>query len=364
MRKSRVSTTEGLLARVREATRLLRSSGPAAATKAIQRALNDAGDPSPGKGPAITSRPHEVIDLEPAAFRRTDVGEGRTVSGSVTNAAGTRAYRLYIPGGYTGQKLPLVVMLHGCGQTPDDFAAGTTMDAVAEENDCFVAYPAQAQSANASTCWNWFRGKDQQRDTGEPSIIADAVKQIASEFSIDADRTYVAGLSAGGAMAAIMAMAYPDVFAAAGIHSGLAHGAAHDLPSALQAMQGGKVQAARSDPPASPNAARGGVPLIVFHGDSDRTVHPSNGEDAVEQLIASNTDAHDIQVEKGTVPNGRGYTRSLYGRADGTIAAELWIVHGAGHAWSGGSSRGSYTDPTGPSASREMLRFFLQQRRR
>jgi poly(hydroxyalkanoate) depolymerase family esterase len=215
---------DSFLAQMREATQILRNSGPAAATKAIQRALKGLGRQPEGEVRAGTpQRSPDVIDLDPAAYHRTDIGEGRTVSGSVTNAAGTRAYRLYVPSGYRGQPLPLVVMLHGCSQTPDDFATGTTMNAVAEENDCLVAYPGQTQSANGSNCWNWFLDTDQRRDRGEPSIIADITKEIARGYSIDVARTYVAGLSAGGAMAAIMATTYPDVFAAAGIHSGLAY---------------------------------------------------------------------------------------------------------------------------------------------
>jgi poly(hydroxyalkanoate) depolymerase family esterase len=363
-------TNDSFLEQMREATQILRNSGPAAATKAIQRALKGLGRQPEGEVRAGTpQRSPDVIDLDPAAYHRTDIGEGRTVSGSVTNAAGTRAYRLYVPSGYRGQPLPLVVMLHGCSQTPDDFATGTTMNAVAEENDCLVAYPGQTQSANGSNCWNWFLDTDQRRDRGEPSIIADITKEIARGYSIDVARTYVAGLSAGGAMAAIMATTYPDVFAAAGIHSGLAYGAAHDLPSALQAMKGSNPKA--RVPGASRhahNGAEGSVPFIVFHGDRDSTVHPSNGEQAVAQAIARGAaplrGSDHVQIEKGKVPKGHAFTRTIHRRADGTIAAEHWLVHGAGHAWSGGSPQGSYTDPRGPSAAREMLRFFLGQVRR
>ena len=163
---------------------------------------------------------------------------GEWIAGLYANSAGERAYKLYVPSSYTGQPLPLIVMLHGCNQTPDDFAAGTRMNALAEDQSCFVLYPAQSNTANHSRCWNWFRREDQVRDRGEPSIIAGMTRQILNRYGIDSHKVYVAGLSAGGAMAAVMGVTYPDLYAAVGIHSGLACGSAHDLPSALAAMKG------------------------------------------------------------------------------------------------------------------------------
>jgi poly(hydroxyalkanoate) depolymerase family esterase len=309
----------------------------------------------------------------PASGRARDVVPGgQFLKGSYTNQAGTRSYKLYIPSGYHGQTLPLVVMLHGCTQTPDDFAAGTRMNVLAEEHQCFVVYPAQSSTANGSKCWNWFNARDQQRDQGEPSIIAGITREIISTYSVDARRVYVAGLSAGGAMAAVMGMAYPDLYAAIGIHSGLPYAAAHDLPSAFAAMK--QARAPLDHPRDSATlAAKQVVPTIVFHGDRDATVHPGNGDRVIAQWttihardVARNeagSDPH-VTVQRGQVPDGHPYTREIYHDDSGQSILEQWQVHGAGHAWSGGSSSGSYTDPKGPDAAKEMIRFFYEHRRR
>jgi poly(hydroxyalkanoate) depolymerase family esterase len=286
-----------------------------------------------------SSRGVSVVVPEGARF------EERTFS----NAAGSRAYKVYVPSGYTGKALPVVVMLHGCTQNPDDFAAGTRMNALAEEQTFLVAYPSQPQSANMQKCWNWFNAGDQQRDRGEPSIIAGIAMAVVKEFSADRSRIYAAGLSAGGAAAAIMADTYPDVFAAVGVHSGLACGAARDMPSAFAAMNGGGSPKART--------VGAGVPTIVFHGDADRTVSLSNGDQVIAQ--AAPKEMLTRAVTQGKSDHGMSFTRTVQTNASGRAILEQWTLHGAGHAWSGGSTDGSYTDPKGPDASREMMRFFM-----
>jgi poly(hydroxyalkanoate) depolymerase family esterase len=275
---------------------------------------------------------------------------------SFSNEAGSRGYKLYIPSTYHGEPMPLVVMLHGCTQSPDDFAAGTRMNALAEERGCLVAYPGQTQAANAQKCWNWFSPGDQERDQGEPALIAGITRQVMRDHAVDARRVYVAGLSAGGAAAAIMAQAYPDLYAAAGVHSGLACGAARDMPSAFAAMrQGAPPQPGRG--PARENG-RAVVPTIVFHADKDSTVHPRNGDQVIAQSAAAS--GLRTEVQRGQVPGGHTYSRTVHVDAAGKPVLEQWLVHGGGHAWSGGSTAGTYTDPRGPDASREMLRFFLE----
>jgi len=280
---------------------------------------------------------------------------GRFIEGTFSNPAGSRAYKLFIPSRYQGQPLPLVVMLHGCTQSPDDFAAGTRMNFIAEEQTCFVVYPAQRREANQAKCWNWFRTADQQRGRGEPSLIAGITRQIMRDYSVDPKRVYVGGLSAGAAAAAIMGATYPDLYAAIGVHSGLACGTASDLPSAFVAMrQGGLAASCGSD-----NLSDGPtVPTIVFHGDRDVTVHPSNGDHILEQSMRTTRTQN--KVHRGRVAGGHAYTRTIHTDASGRGILEHWNIHGAGHAWSGGSPAGSYTDRRGPDATREMLRFFLE----
>jgi poly(hydroxyalkanoate) depolymerase family esterase len=264
--------------------------------------------------------------------------------------AGRRTYKLYIPSCYRGEALPLIVMLHGCKQSPDDFAAGTQMNELAEEQGFLVAYPKQPSSANPAKCWNWFSAGDQVRDRGEPSLIAGITRQIICELAVDPTRVYIAGLLAGGAAAAIMGMAYPDLYTAIGIHSGLACGAAKDMPSAFAAMQHGGSRLAEG--------AKLPVPTIVFHGDRDTTVSPVNGD----QIIAQSKAAADLHstILRGQSAGGLSYTRIVQADGSGRPTLEQWVLHGAGYAWSGGSPAGSYTDPRGPDASREMLRFFLE----
>ena len=269
------------------------------------------------------------------------------------NEAGSRSYKLYVPSRYKGEALPLVVMLHGCTQSPDDFAAGTRMNECAEEQRLLVAYPAQPRSANPSKCWNWFEGSEQRRGHGEPSLIAGITRQIMRDFPVESGRVYVAGLSAGGAAAAIMGATYPDLYAAVGVHSGLACGAARDMPSAFAAMRNGGGSATTSA-----HGSRITVPTIVFHGDQDKTVNPVNGDQVIAQ--AKRTMGLETTVVRGRAADGMSFLRTIQTDDTGRSMLEQWVLQGAGHAWSGGDPRGSYTDPRGPDASREMVRFFLQ----
>jgi poly(hydroxyalkanoate) depolymerase family esterase len=268
--------------------------------------------------------------------------------------AGTMQYKLFVPAGIA-PRAPLIVMLHGCTQSPDDFARGTRMNVLAQEHGYVVAYPAQPQSRNPQKCWNWFRSADQQRGSGEPAVIAALTRSLVQKHALDARRVYAAGLSAGGAMAAVLGATYPDVYAAIGVHSGLPFGAARDLPSAFAAMKQGGGTERVVEP----------VPAIVFHGDRDITVDPCNGAAVIEQFMGDHAAAHDQRpevaqptIERGSIPGGRQYTRTLYRNEEGFVVAEHWEVHGAGHAWFGGDPSGTYTDPSGPDASEHMLRFF------
>jgi poly(hydroxyalkanoate) depolymerase family esterase len=302
-----------------------------------------------------------VHPLRPDVVSPSSHPGGKFVDGAYRNTAGTRTYKLYIPRSYTGQAVPLVMMLHGCTQNAVDFATGTRMNLFAEGKTFLVAYPEQVSSANNAKCWNWFQPADQQRSMGEPSLIAGITRQIMNSYHVDSNRVYVAGMSAGGAMAVIMAATYPDLYAAVGVHSGLAYRAAHDVRSGFAAMRRGAGQSAQQLTTV--------IPLIAFHGDRDTTVSPVNADHLLDQWLRAMShewerSAHSTKVERGQVSGGRAFTRSIYQDASGHALVEKWLVHQAGHVWSGGSSDGSFTDPKGPNASTELLRFFAEQSRK
>jgi len=263
--------------------------------------------------------------------------------------AGRRNYKLYLPRNRRVGDLPLIVMLHGCKQDPDDFAVGTRMNALAEENGFLVAYPQQPADANPSSCWNWFDPNHQRRGAGEPAIIAGLTNEIADQFGVDRRRIFVAGLSAGAAMATIMGITYPDLYFGIGIHSGLPYGSATDVVSAFAAMRGDNHFVSAGSQASAPN-----MNAIVFHGDADKTVHPSNSERIVRCFVGS------VKGEtRSGLSGGRSYIQTTV--QNGTNASlEYWLVAGGGHAWSGGSKDGSFADAAGPNASREMVRFFLE----
>jgi poly(hydroxyalkanoate) depolymerase family esterase len=341
---------------IAEATRLTRQGRLAEATRLIQRILS--GTKPPHSAPEPRGRARLTTKQETVSVPHgLPNAHGTFTDHTYLGAAGSRDYKLYVPSGYRGQPSPLIVMLHGCAQSVDDFAGGTNMNAVADENGCLVAYPIQSKAANQAKCWNWFNPRDQQRDSGEPALIVGIVHQIARDHAVDLRRVYVAGLSAGGAAAVVLGTHYPDVFAAIGVHSGVACGAAHDIVSAFAAMRGqGPTRAGG----ALRSEGNREVPTIVFHGDRDGTVHPSNADRIVEATPASRLQSI---VETSRVPDGHAYTRELYRDDGGRVVLERWTVHGADHAWSGGRKPHSFTDPAGPNASHAMMRFFLTHQR-
>ena len=344
-----------------KAAHLTRHGRLAEATEAIQRALRSGAGPQPAApdGSHLSKADSDVIEVEARVIDverttqspRATEGTEQWVKGTFAHQGRTIDYMLFVPVPAAEQRespQPLIVMLHGCTQNAADFAAGTRMNEHARACGAMVLYPEQAQRAHGQKCWNWFKSQHQQRDRGEPALLTALTQHITQQQHADRHRVYVAGLSAGGAMADVLGHCYPDVYAGVGVHSGLPHGAAHDMASALSAMRTG---AARG----SSGATAKRPPTIVFHGDADATVHANNGLAILAGAIPG-------EVKDGQSPSGRRFTRTLYPASQACGDSEHWRLHGMGHAWSGGSAHGSYTQPEGVDASREMLRFFLAHR--
>lgn len=363
-----------LASAMRRATKLVGAGDPAAATKMIQSALG-----GQGHIPFSADEAHAAFTLPPLARGQTAAGLHETLAawsaklpktnktghrtgpgavgpvppkgasfdaGTFACSAGSRDHRVYVPNLQANRAQGMILMLHGCTQNPGDFAHGTDMNRLAEDHGLIVVYPEQSRGANMQSCWNWFGPQDQGRDGGEPAILAGLVRQLRDAHDVPHDKVFVAGLSAGAAMAVILGRTHPDVFAGVGAHSGLPYKSAHDVPSAFAAMSGGPLgRAERTTVP---------VPTIVFHGTADSTVSATNGQRIADEAHLSGT----ALIEDGK-SNGRSYTRTTVLSPCGRSVMEHWQVKGQGHAWSGGKPAGSYTDPTGPDASAEMVRFFL-----
>jgi len=355
-----------------EALQLTRAGRLAEATELIQRTLGSSSKSgqSPASGqlnplsmgikpllsPLANSQTLQLPMQNPNVLPRQapppdSLGAGALIERTYANGSGVRRYLVYAPPGGPSQGMPVIVMLHGGTQDVRDYATGTGMNKLADLHHFLVVYPDQDARANPMRYWNWFRPQDQRRGNGEPSLIAGITEQVIDDYAADRDKIFIVGFSAGAAMATVMAATHPELYAAAGVHSGLPYGSAHDVQSAFALMRG--------ENPSSRQDAALRIPLIVFHGDHDQIVNVINASHIRQQRLGVGraTTADGATAIQGQVPGGHAYTRTTYSD-ENEVLLEQWIVHGAGHAWFGGTAGSSYTDPKGPAASAEIVRFF------
>jgi poly(hydroxyalkanoate) depolymerase family esterase len=312
--------------------------------------------------------------LPRSTFGGSRAYEENFLVGSYENSEGTRPYKLFVPNGYSGEEtLPLVVVLHGCTQDPDNIAMGTRFNSLANIHNFLVLYPQQTREFNANKCWNWFEPEHQVRGSGEPAIIAGMVDYVRENYKVDSNRVFITGLSAGGAMSTIMGACYPDYFAAIGVHSGLEYKSGTNLETAFSAMSNGGPDPDRQGQLAyqcSGSSSRV-LPVMVFHGSSDEIVNPVNGLQVIQQFAQMNDYADDgvdndsissTPTSSGDyqIPDAYSYTVHDYG-GDATPLLRYYEISDMGHAWSGGNIEkpSTYTDPQGPDASVRLWMFFM-----
>ncbi|NWK95526.1 esterase [Sphingobium lactosutens] len=336
-----------------KAGKLVKKRRPLSAALALQKALV----PSPARTSAKRSKTASSSGRVRASSKTLPrPAPGTFLDEEFNCRQGALSYRFYTPRGSARRRMPLIVMLHGCSQTATDFAAGTDMNRLADELGVLILYPQQSTAANFGRCWNWHDPANQERGRGEPAIIAALTRHAIALGRANPARVYIAGISAGGAAAAIIGAAYPDLYVAVGVHSGVPRGNVRSLSGAIAAMRG------RNGPGPTGKLPRQ-LPTIVFHGDNDRVVHPSNATGFLTNLERSTAGPLLSRTQSGLSQGGRHYTRRIYRNPAGETLLEDWTIHGGGHRWSGGSAAGSHADPAGPDASREMLRFFLSRKR-
>ncbi|MEA2295526.1 MAG: hypothetical protein QOE86_3165 [Solirubrobacteraceae bacterium] len=292
---------------------------------------------------------------------------GSPFSGTFTTSSGSLTYQGYVPSTYKpGTAVPLVVALHGCTETADVFRQLTRWDELAQAKGFIVVFPQQSKDANSMSCWNFFQAAHMSRDAGEPAAIAGVTRWVQQHYTIDAHRTFVTGLSAGGAMSSVMAATYPDLYAAAGIGSGCEYAATATCAGYKSADP---LSAGQQAYKAMGRYARP-MPVILFEGDQDTTVPPVNAQQLVQQWQYTDDLADDgahngsipvqpTNVTQGSVPGGHSYTVTEYSDGQNKELLQSWLVHGMGHAWSGGCSCEPYADPAGPDETGAMYAFFM-----
>jgi len=348
------------------APRRRRRAARKVAPKVVVRAPKAAKTPAKVRG--VVSAPA----VKPRAPRKkAPAGRGASRAARYAGAAGSRPYHCYIPSGLrrtTG--VPLLILLHGCLQTPAEFAEATRFNQLADRHGFLVVYPEQTLTHNLQRCWNWFDARHHERSHGEPAILAGIAREVMAErtrWRIDHDRVYVAGLSAGGAMALVLGATYPDLFAAIGVHSAPPYRSATSRSGALTAMAGRSIV-----PPAHAASMSGIAPMILFQGRIDSTVRVVNAVRITDQWrslherrLVGDRDPDRITRQREIThltASGRTSTVTRWYSASGRKLLESWQVERLAHAWSGGRKGVPFSDPQGPRATTEMWRFLSGHR--
>ena len=300
---------------------------------------------------------------------------GSWVTATAKTSTGSLDYKVWVPADYRKTKpAPLVLMLHGCLQGPEDLAALSQMNSLADKETFLVVYPQQTAAANALRCWNWFDPKHQDRGAGEPSLIAAAINDVRASYRVREQQIYVVGISAGGAMAVLMAAAYPEIFAAVGVIAAPEYKAASTVQGGLAAMKNGGPDPTQQGLAAYQAMQKSGarkkkrIPLMDIQGTKDPYVNPINSDQLVAQWVQTNDlldDGKDNDsitkspvTAEGAVPNGYSYTKYSYRDRKGHVVVEKLVVNGLGHAWSGSTTANQFADAKGPDATMEIWRFF------
>jgi len=303
---------------------------------------------------------------------------GRIESGSYYSFNGMRSYKVFLPSNHSEStnhgKIPVIIALHGCMQDSESFAAGTRLNEWAEKLGFAVYYPEQSKFFNIYNCWNWFLPTNQMKNTGEAELIMGGLKKVTREFSLNKDKTFLLGMSSGGAVVSILANCYPRSFQAVATHHGTMYKAASDVFSAKEVVYNGskiapEVAAAKGYSCSGFTPKKNPLPAVIIHGSRGavmRAIHATQVEselrifnDYLDNGIRDNSLDDEMTFEKFTPDNLYSYDVVTWSHR-GRPYIKRYMIETLGHAWSGGDNQYEFNDPHGPDATKIILDFFSE----